>query len=174
MKNVYLGVFFAFITLAFFNGCGSNTPFQRGKSTQSEDPTIIKKPVTESPVTPPAPTDEPKSTNLPTPTDTTTPTPTLEPTPTVSLNGTYFVNEILPLLEAKKINGTTKGCSFCHGNPAPTFEEAEKLVVLGHPEESVLFLKATGADGSNHRPIWTQDSPESLKLILWISGKAIF
>jgi hypothetical protein len=90
----------------------------------------------------------------------------------VSLNRVYFETEVLPLLAAKRINGNTRGCALCHGNPAASFEEASALVIVGSPEKSVLFQKATGAEGAGHMRIWQPDSPEALKLLFWISGKA--
>lgn len=146
----------------FTIGCGSSTPFQRGVAKANHTAVNNEKPGSEKPVV-----ENPTRTDVPSATNTPIPAP-------VSLNRTYFTNEILPMLEAKKINGTTKGCSMCHGNPAPTFEEASNLVVIGHPEESILFKKAIGAEGSSHMKIWNADSPEALKLILWISGKSLF
>ncbi len=173
MKKHYVASLLGVISAALMIGCGSRTPFQRGKKIHAKEQGVIEKPVMEGTET---------STPIPEPTPTETPLPTLKPSPTVtptptpgvSLNRTYFTKEILPMLAARKINGDTKGCTFCHGNPAETFEDAEKLVVLGHAEASILFQKATGAVGSKHSLIWNPDSPEALKLILWISGRAIF
>lgn len=178
IKGLLLG------TVFFVVGCGTSTPFERGKQVIAE-PNVIEKPIpsgaptpTATPTSTPVPTwtpmPEPSNTPAPTPEPTSSPEPTPEPSPTpsVALNRTYFNNEILPLLSARKINATTRGCAGCHGNPAPSFEEAESLVVVGHPEDSVLYKKAIGAPGASHSPIWKSDSPEALKLIFWISGKA--
>lgn len=170
LKGIYLLI--VGVSLGLIWGCGTDTPFQRGiksdlvkngdKKHQEIKPTPL-------PTEEPPPTETPNPTAEPTPTSSATPTPT----PTISLNKDYFGSDILPMLEARRL-GTVKGCSACHDNPAPTFEDAEKLVVLGHPEESPLFLRATGAPSLNHPQIWKSDSPEALKLILWISGKPIW
>lgn len=140
--------------LAFNMGCGTDTPFQRGphrgKDAQPESPTA--KP--QNPNEPPA--------EVPTPTVTVQPTPTPEP---IALSRAYFESDILPMLDTS--------CNSCHDNPAPSFEQAQSLVILGKPAESILFKKATGAAGAHHRQIFKPDSPEALKLIAWISGKPL-
>lgn len=161
------------LVLALVVGCGAKAPFQRGKTViddsgqKNEKPNTLPTP-TLTPTPTPLPTGEPGATETPAPTA----LPSAEPTPAVTLNRAYFNSEILPLLAAKKINGTTKGCSLCHGNPAGTFEDAQNLVVPGQPEKSGLYIKATGAAGSGHMQIWASDSPEAMKLMFWISGKA--
>ncbi|MEY4617724.1 MAG: hypothetical protein RJB66_2684 [Pseudomonadota bacterium] len=170
MNNDRLGsTLVLFVGLTLMGGCGTKAPFQRGKVVIEESGQKNEKPNTVPTATPtPLPTGEPKASETPVPTV----QPSPEPLPAVTLNRAYFNSEILPLLAAKKINGTTKGCSMCHGNPARTFEDAQTLVVPGQPEKSRLYMKATGAAGSGHMQIWASDSPEAMKLLFWISGKA--
>ena len=68
-----------------------------------------------------------------------------------------FQSVILPRLETS--------CSSCHDNKAPDYDSALSRVVPGRPEESSLYLKATG---SGHRKVWAPESQEALDLAEWI------
>ena len=175
------------IILFFYTtGCGTQQPFTRGESLKhlegdnkqktSVDGTEKKSQATPTPN--PEPTPNPTGNPEPTPEPTTNPEPTPVPTetpPPKSLSRTYFVTEIQPLFEARMINGNVRGCSLCHGNKPfiHSYEESAKLVKVGFPEESDLYLKAIGASGSGHMKIWATDSEQIQKLLLWISGKEL-
>lgn len=168
-NKIGLEIVSVFVIVSLIASCGAKTPLQRGKPVLDTPANKIEKPNTE-PTPSPLPSNEPVATETPVPTAQPSPEPTTPPA--VSLNRVYFNSEILPMLAAKKINGTIKGCSMCHGNPAPTFEDAQALVVVGSPEKSQLYMRATGAAGSGHMQIWASDSAEAMKLMFWISGKS--
>lgn len=80
--------------------------------------------------------------------------------PTAVLDKNMFEKSVTPILEAS--------CTPCHSNPAPTFEAAKNLVILGNPAESIMVLKAQGL--SNHMEILTSDSAELGVIKAWIMG----
>lgn len=81
----------------------------------------------------------------------------------VALSKALFEQTVLPVLE--------NSCAKCHDNPAPTFEEASKLVVLGHPEKSPLLQRAFGQLG--HKKRWEATSAEAVVVKTWIMGGEI-
>ncbi|MBI4403701.1 MAG: hypothetical protein HY537_06055 [Deltaproteobacteria bacterium] len=59
-----------------------------------------------------------------------------------------------------------KFCKLCHANPAPTYTDAKKMIVAGKPQESKLYLKATGQD--NHKVVWAAGTEKAENLRKWI------
>lgn len=162
MKNLLI------LVLAFaLTACGSQTPFQRGK-TQIEKAPIATKPT--SPNAPPT-SGEPNPTPVPSkpqPSDPGTnpqdpPAPQAPLDPVVVLDEDYFNSDIRPLFR--------RTCTGCHGNPAANFMQAKDLVTPGKPEKSPLYDLATGGNG--HAKIWVPESPAALKLSAWIKGQRI-
>ena len=80
---------------------------------------------------------------------------------TPGLDAQVFAAKVLPVLDRK--------CSTCHDNPAPTFADAQKVTVFAHPEQSDLFLFATGKK-SGHRAVLKDGSVEYATLLNWING----
>ncbi len=77
------------------------------------------------------------------------------------LSQSFFQQTVLPMLDRK--------CSLCHGNPAPDFNSAEKMVEFKKPEVSELLLVSAGK-ASGHSPILRENSVEYGVLVSWING----
>lgn len=142
MKN-----FVALCILIFAVGCGSSHPFERGPKSVREG-----KPFGRSQ----EPTPENPNPENPSPEN---PNPVVPQPDEPALSKTFFEANLLPALN--------RDCAMCHDNPAPNFEAAVTLVVFKKPDESELYLKATG---TRHRKVWQKDSAEAAVLVNWING----
>lgn len=84
----------------------------------------------------------------------------LSGTPT-DVDKTYYETVLYPLFQ--------KRCTVCHDDKFGPFESAKKSIVFKKPEESKMYLTATGKAFS-HRQIFKPDSAEAITIATWING----
>lgn len=87
--------------------------------------------------------------------------PAPAPAPTPALDEALFNQKVLGVLESR--------CGRCHDNPYPDYSSAVKMVKVGNPEESELFMYATG-QGKKHRSVLKAGTPDYELVKSWILG----
>ncbi len=89
--------------------------------------------------------------------------PTDQPQVT-DVDKTYYDTVLQPLLEKK--------CTMCHDDKFGPFDSAKKFVVFKKPDESKMYMTATGKEfsGFKHRQVFKPDSAEAMTIVTWING----
>jgi len=138
--------------ILIFSGCGSSTPFSRGKTTSLGKADAQGKPETDTP----------------------TPTPVISDDNCVNVpNSSKKVCES----EFKRyIAGAAQdSCTDCHDNKTPDYNSALALIEVGNPLKSTLFLMATGqgniTNTKKHKAVWKSGDQSYKNLEDWIKGK---
>lgn len=141
------------VTTLVFIGCGSNTPFSRGKDSLAGLEKIQGNPTTNTPTPTPSPASEDLCEKVP--------------------NSTKMVCE--SEFNRYIIGALQDSCVDCHDNKTPDFKTALTLIELGNPQKSILFKMATGQGNitstKKHKAIWKPGDQSYKNLEEWISGK---
>lgn len=84
--------------------------------------------------------------------------------PATDVDKTYYDTVLYPVLE--------KSCTKCHDDYIGAFDAAKKKIVFKKPDQSELYLRATGVEfhGFKHRQIFKPDSAEAVMIVTWING----